>query len=163
MKAIATMSLLVCFSQVAFADDLSSPSPSPTPLYLRHLGRPGSVHRMEQLDRRRELEAESQSRAATRAQNKANRLATAKAAADAKTAARDRERAQREVESEARLESARATPRANSDLMKRMGFSEEEITAQKRVEDSARPATAPSPSPGLAVEQKPGSVTPDRR
>src|SRR5690349_8194260 len=89
MRVLATVSLLITLSQAALADDLTTPTPSPTPAYLRHFARPGSVRRLEQLDRRRALEAESQSRAATRAQTKANRFASAKAEADAKAAARD--------------------------------------------------------------------------
>jgi len=130
---------------------------------LRHLARPGSVRRMEEVDRRRALEDQSQSRAARRAQTKADRLATSRAETDAKSAARERERAQRQVETEARVESAKATPRAPSELMKRMGFSEEEIAAQKRLEEPAKPVASSSPSPGQAAEQKPESATPAPR
>jgi hypothetical protein len=115
---------------------------------------------MEQLDRRRAIEAESQSRAASRAQTKANRLANAKAEAEAKAVARDRARAQRQVDTEARLESGKATPRATSDLMKRMGFSDQEIAAQKALEDPVKPGTTPSASPTPAVERTPANATP---
>ena len=160
MKVIAAVSLLICLDQGAFADDLSTPTPSPTPAYLRHLARPGSVRRMEQLDRRRALDAEVQSRAATRAQTKADRLASAKAEADAKAAAHDRERAQRQVDTQSRLETAKATPRATSDLMRRMGFSEQDIAAQRGLEEPTKAGAHPSPSPAKTAEEKPASASP---
>ena len=160
MKVIAVVSLLVSLGQGALADDFSTPTPSPTPTYLRHFARPGSARRMEQLDRRRALDTDSQARAATRAQTKADRLASARAEADAKAAARERERAQRKVDTESRLETAKATPHATSDLMKRMGFSERDIAAQKALEEPARPTANPSPSPAKTAEEKPASASP---
>ena len=163
MKVIAAMSLLISLGQGALADDLSTPTPSPTPVYLRHFARPGSVRRMEQLDRRRALDADSRSRAATRAQTKADRLASARAEADAKAAARDRERAQRKVDTESRLETAKATPRATSDLMKRMGFSEQDIAAQKALEEPAKPGANPNASPAKTAPEKPANASPAPR
>jgi hypothetical protein len=51
---------------------------------------------------------------------------------------RARAQAQRQVAAEARIETRNQIPRANSDLMSRMGFSEEEIAAQKAREQSAK-------------------------
>lgn len=141
---IAVVISLAALSHVVLGDD--QPTPSPTPLYLRPLARPGSVRRIEQLERQRTLEAESQSRAA-RARAREDRRATATAQAQAREAARERERAQCEVDAEARRESARATPRPTSDLMKRMGFNDQEIAAQKALEDSSKAEASPSASP----------------
>ena len=163
MKVMATVSLLISLSQGALADDLSTPTPSPTSAYPRHFVRPGSVRRMEQLDRRRALQTDSQSRAAIRAQTKADRLASARAEADAKAAARDRERAQRKVDAESRLETAKATPRATSDLMKRMGFSEQDIAAQKALEEPAKPGANPNASPAKTAQEKPANASPTPR
>jgi len=137
MKVTAIVILLACFSRGVLADD--QVTPSPTPIYLNHLARPGSLRRLEQLDRQRALQAESETRAAARAQAKANRRSTATAEAQARVAARAREQAQRQADAEARREAAKETPQATSDLMKRMGFSEEEVAAQKAREDSAKP------------------------
>ncbi len=142
---IAVVTSLAGLSHLVLGDD--QPTPSPTPLYLRPLARPGSVRRMEQLARQRTLEAESQSRASARAQARENRRATATAHAQAREAARERERARREVDAEGRRESARATPRPTSDLMKRMGFSEQEIAAQKALEGSTKAEASPTASP----------------
>ncbi len=92
MKIIAIIISLACFSHGALADDLATPSP--TPVYLNHLGRPGSLRRLEQVDRRRAVQAEFHSRAQARAQEKANRRTTATAQAQAREATRAREQAQ---------------------------------------------------------------------
>ena len=52
---------------------------------------------------------------------------------------RVREQAQRKVEAEERAQAANATPHATSDLMSRMGFSAQEIAAQKAREQSLKP------------------------
>jgi hypothetical protein len=160
MKAIVMLSLFACLNHCVFADDQATPTPTPTPVYPRHFGRPGSMRRMERLERRRTREAESESRATARAQARANRRSTAAAQAQAKAAARAREQAQRDVEAEARQEAARETPHATSDLMKRMGFSEQEIAAQKAIEESAKPGVTPSSSYAKAAEEKPASASP---
>ena len=46
--------------------------------------------------------------------------------------------AQRQVAAEARIETKKQIPRANSDLMSRMGFSEDEIAAEKAREQPAK-------------------------
>jgi flagellar biosynthesis GTPase FlhF len=160
MKVIVTVSLLACLSHGVLADDQATPTPTPTPVYMRHPGRPGSVRRMQQLERQRERETEYQSRASARAQNKANRRATAAAEAQARAADRAREQAQRQVDAERKLEKAKETPRATSDLMKRMGFSDQEIASQKALEESAKTGVNPSPSPGKAAEQKSANASP---
>jgi hypothetical protein len=137
MKIIAIVISLACFSHGALADDQSTPTP--TPVYLNRLARPGSLRRVEQIDRRRALQAESDSKAQARAQAKANRRSTAATQAQSRAAVRAREQAQRKVDAEARIEAANATPQANSDLMKRMGFSQQEIVAQKAREESVKP------------------------
>ena len=139
MKLIAIISLL-CLSHSVLADDQASPTPTPTPAYLHHLARSGSPRRWEQINRQRELDAESQSLAQKRADAaaaKANRRSAISAQAQAREAARERERAQRQLDAAARLQSARATPHPTSDLMKRMGFSEQEVAAQKAREEEA--------------------------
>ena len=162
MKVIAALGLLAALSHGALADDLATPTPSPTPLYLRPLAHPGSVWRIEQLQRRRAVEAELDSKTA-RAQAKENRRATVTAQAKAREAERTRERAQRQVDAEARREAARATPRPTSDLMKRMGFSEQEIAAQKALEGSAKPGATPASSPAKPADTKPASASPAPR
>ena len=137
MKVIAIVISLACFSHGALADDQATPTP--TPVYLNRLARPGELRRLEHIDRRRALQAESESSAQARAQAKANRRSTAAAEAQSKAAARAREQAQRQVAAEARTEAANATPHATSDLMSRMGFSQQEIAAQKAGEQSVKP------------------------
>lgn len=140
MKLIVMIISLACLSHGALADDQASPTPTPTPAYLHHLARPGSPRRWEQINRRRDLDAESQSLAQKRADaaaTKASRRSTLSAQAQAREAARERERAQRQLDAAARLQSARAIPHPTSDLMKRMGFSEEEVAAQKAHEEEA--------------------------
>ena len=137
MKVIAMVILLACFSHGVLAADEATPSP--TPVYLHHLARPGSPRRVEQIDRRRALQAGSESSAQARAQAKADRRSTAATQAQSKAATRAREQAQRHVDAEARSEAAKKTPHATSDMMKRMGFSEQEIAAQKAGEESAKP------------------------
>jgi len=136
MKLRAMVILLTCISYSVRADD--QPTPSPTPIYLHHLAPPGTLRRAEQLDRQHALQTESQTRAEAREQAKANRRLTAAAEAQARSVARDKERAQRQVDEEARREAAKATAKPTSELMKQMGFSEEEIAAQKAREDSTK-------------------------
>ena len=127
MKVIAIVISLACFCRGALADDQATPSP--TPVYLYHLARPGTLRRQEEIARRRELEAQA----------KADRRSAMAAQAEARTAARVREQAQRMVEAEERAQAANATPHATSDLMSRMGFSAQEIAAQKAREQSLKP------------------------
>ncbi len=152
IEVIAIATLLGCLSHGTLADD--QPSPSPTPAYLHHPP-PGRLRRVEEIDRRHALDARSESRAQTRAQAKADHHATATAEAEAKAAARARDRAQRQVDTEAHLEAAKATPHPTSDLMKRMGFSEQEIAAEKAKEESAKPEANPSQSPAKANAASP--------
>lgn len=132
----AMVILLTCLSCALRADDQATPSP--TPIYPHHLAPPGTLRRMEQLDRQHALQEENQTRAETRQQARANRRLTAAAQSQADAAARTKERAQQQVDQEARRESAKATPKATSELMKQMGFSDEEIAAQKAREESAK-------------------------
>jgi hypothetical protein len=127
MKGIAIVISLACFCRGALADDQATPSP--TPVYLYRHARPGTLRRQEEIERRRELEAQA----------KADRRSTVAAQAEAREAARVREQAQRQVEAEARAQAANATPHATSDLMSRMGFSAQEIAAQKAREQSLKP------------------------
>ena len=126
MKVIAIVISLACFCRGALADDQATPSP--TPVYLYHLARPGTL-RQEEIARRRELEAQA----------KADRRSAMAAQAEARAAARVREQAQRMVEAEERAQAANAIPHATSDLMSRMGFSAQEIAAQKAREQSLKP------------------------
>ena len=127
MNVIAIVILLACFCRGALADDQATPSP--TPVYLSRLARPGTLRRQEEIERRRVLEAQA----------KADRRSAVDAQAEARTAARVREQAQRQVEAEERALAANATPHATSDLMSRMGFSAPEIAAQKAREQSRKP------------------------
>src|SRR5437879_5722167 len=117
MKVIAIVISLACLSHGALADEEATPSP--TPVYLNHLARPGSLRRVEQIDRRRALQAESESSAQARAQEKANRRSTATAQAQSRAAARAREQAQRQVAAQNRIEVTNETPHPTSDLMSR--------------------------------------------
>ena len=167
----------VCVTDGALADDFATPTP--TPAYLKPLPA-GPLRRAEWVDRRRAVQADAQSNAQARAQAKANRRAsTAAQKTDAKEAAHARAQAQRDLAAEARHESARETPHANSDLMARMGFSDEEVAAQKEREQSGRlgrkemsngivgadrPRESPAPAnisgasdPSHAASQKPTS------
>jgi len=130
MKVIAIVISLACFCRGALADDQATPSP--TPVYLYRPARPGTLRHQEEIERRRELEAQA----------KADRRSAVAAQAEARAAARvreQREQAQRKVEAEERAQAANATPHATSDLMSRMGFSAQEIAAQKAREQSLKP------------------------
>ena len=127
MKVIAIVISLACFCRGALADDQATPSP--TPFYLYRPARPGTLRHQEEIERRRELEAQA----------KADRRSAVAAQAEARAAARVREQAQRKVEAEERAQAANATPHATSDLMSRMGFSAQEIAAQKAREQSLKP------------------------
>jgi hypothetical protein len=137
MKVITIVISLACFCQGAQADDQATPSP--TPVYLNRLARPGSIRREEQINRSRRVRAVSELNAEARAQAKADRRSAATAQAQAREAARVREQAQREVAAQNRSEARNETPRPTSDLMSRMGFSEQEIAAQKTREHSETP------------------------
>ncbi len=155
MKVIAIAVLIAGLSPSAWADDLATPSP--TPIYPYHLARPGSLRRAEQLNHERVLQSEADTRAQTRQQVKANRNTTATAEAQARLAARTKEKAQQHVDAEARRESAKATPKATSDLMKQMGFGDEEVAAQKAREDSAKPGAKQTIN---TTPEKPSSASP---
>lgn len=149
MKLIAIGISLACLSHGAFAEDQATPSP--TPVFRNHLSRPGSLRRMEQASRQRALATDSQSQAQTRQQKKAARRSKAAVKAQERQAARSRENAQREVAAQNRAESRNANPRPASDLMSRMGFSEQEIAAQKAREQSgesgAKQTSSATPAP----------------
>jgi hypothetical protein len=138
MKITAIVISLACLSQAALADELSTPTPSPTTVYINPLGRRGEIRRAE---RRNALQSAADSRAQTRAKGKADRVAAETAQAQAKQAARAREQAQREVTAENRREGRNEKPHLKSDLMTRMGFSEQQIAEQKAREQSANPGS----------------------
>jgi len=137
MKITTIVISLACFSHGALADDQATPSP--TPVYLNRLARPGSLRRQEQINRSRALQAGAESNAQARVQAKANRRSTATTQAQAREAARAREQAERQVAAQNRVEARKEIPHPTSDLMSRMGFSEQEIAAQKARERSANP------------------------
>ena len=127
---------LLCCAPGALADDLSTPTP--TPAYLKPLP-PGPLRRAEWVDRRHAVQAEAQSNAQARAQAKASRRSTVAAQkAETKEAAQARAQAQRQLAAEARHQSAKEIPHTNSDVMARMGFSEEEVAEQKAREQSGQ-------------------------
>jgi hypothetical protein len=135
MKITIIVISLACFSPGLLAAE--EPSPSPTPIFRHHAPRPGPARRLNYVERRHESEARAGA-AQAKAQAQANRSSAAVAQAQAKAADRAREQAQRQVTAEARIETRNQIPRANSDLMSRMGFSDEEIAAQKAREQSAK-------------------------
>lgn len=109
--------------------------------------RSGSLERLKYIDRMRALQAAARAKAASQARIEAEysrKLAEAEARA---AAARDQIVAAARAQAQARLQAARnegfqaarnasegKPPPATSDLMKRMGFSEGEVAAQKTVE-----------------------------
>lgn len=146
MKSLPIILLLVGLTHAALAIDEATPSP--TPVYAPRYGRPAPLRREARIERRNALQSESRTNARTKA---ADRRTNAKAKSQAKEAARAREQAQRQVAAESRRESATAQPRPTSDLMQRMGFSQEEIAAQKAREHPPAPAKSePTPAPSPA-------------
>ncbi len=143
MEVIAIVIALACISQSAFAEDEATPSP--TPVFRNHLAGPGSLRRMEQASRQRALATDSQSQAQIRQQKNAERRSTAAVKAQERQAARAREKAHREVAAQNRAETRAANPRPTSDLMSRMGFSEQEIAAQKAREQSGKSGVKEAP------------------
>ena len=142
MKIITIVISLACLGQGALADDQATPTP--TPVYRWPLARARPPRRQEQIIRSNALQAGAESSAQARAQAKANRLSTATAQVQAREAARAREKAQRQVAAENRIEARNETPHPTSDVMSRMGFSEQEIAAQKAREHSANPGAKES-------------------
>lgn len=141
MKVIAIVISFACFSLGAL--EAEEPSPSPTPIFRHSALRPGPLRRSNYIERRRESEARTGA-AQAKAQAQANRRSANAAQAQVKEASRTRAQAQRQVAAEARNEARNATPRANSELMSRMGFSETEIAAQKAREEAAKPGAKES-------------------
>jgi hypothetical protein len=135
MKITVIVISIACFSPgLLTAED---PSPSPTPIFRHNAPRPGPARRLDYIERRHESEARAGAVQA-KTQAHANRSSAAAAQAQSKAADRTRAQAQRQVAAEVRIETRNQIPRANSDLMSRMGFSEEEIAAQKAREQSAK-------------------------
>jgi hypothetical protein len=153
---IIVISLACCGPGLLAAEE---PSPSPTPIFRHHAPRPGPVRRLNYIERRHESEARAGA-AQAKAQAQANRRSAAAAQAQAKTADRARAQAQRQVTAEARVETRNQVPRANSDLMSRMGFSEEEIAAQKAHEQSAKSAVKETPGATSQTQRQQEQSTP---
>ena len=135
MKITVIVISLACFSAGFLAAE--EPSPSPTPIFRHYAPRAGPERRLNYIERRHESEARAGASQA-KAQAQANRRSAAAAQAQVNAADRARAQAQRQVAAEARIETRSQVTRANSDLMSRMGFSEEEIAAQKAHEQSAK-------------------------
>ena len=135
MKITVIVISLACFSAGLLAAE--EPSPSPTPIFRHYAPRAGPVRRLNYIERRHESETRAGASQA-KAQTQANRRSATAAQAQAKAADRARAQAQRQVSAEARIETRNQIPRPNSDLMSRMGFSEEEIAAQKAREQSTK-------------------------
>jgi hypothetical protein len=135
---------------VTLAQELATPTPTPTPAFLGWPGRHGPAWQ-ERVVRRSERRIAADNQAEARAQQKATRLAAAKSQAEVREAARARADAQRQVAAENRREARAEKPQLTSDLMRRMGFSEQEIAAQKAREQSSGASAAKpieSASPG---------------
>ncbi len=137
MKITAIAISLACLSPVLLAAE--EPSPSPTPILRSYAPRSGQLRRLNYFERKHESEARGEA-AQAKAQARSDRTSAATTQAQAKAADRARNQAQRQVAAEARSETRKEMPRANSDLMSRMGFSEEEIAAQKAREQPVEPA-----------------------
>jgi hypothetical protein len=150
MKITTIVISFACLSQVALADDLATPTPTPA-IYHGRSGRVTAVRRQEQLERRNRSEPAAEARAQQRAKKSADRGAVQNGQAQAREAARAREQAQREVAAQNRRESHDEKPHLTSDLMSRMGFSEQQVAEQKAREQSANAEskkTTESSSPG---------------
>ncbi len=149
MKIITIVITLACLGQAALADDLSTATPSPTPT-INPLARRGDIRHSERINRRSERRSAGDTKAKDRAQQRTDRVAVQTAQAQARGAARAREQAQREVAAENRRETRAEKPRLTSDLMTRMGFSEQQIADQKAREQAAsagaKEAVAPTPA-----------------
>ena len=157
MKITVIVISLACFSLGLLAAEESSPSP--TPIFRHHAPRPGPVRRLNYVERRHESEVRAGAPQA-KAQTQANRRSAAAAEAQAKAADRARTQAKRKVAAEARIETRNQIPRANSDLMSRMGFSEEEIAAQKAREQSAKSGAKGTTDTTSQVQRQQEQVTP---
>lgn len=128
MKTIAFALTFAFLAHLAAGDDLENASPTPTPYQPYRLPRPADLRREQQIERNRELKAAAQTNAQARAEAKAERRSLQ---AESREASKERDRAQKEVAAESRRESAQGAHRSNSDLMARMGFSPEEVAAEK--------------------------------
>jgi len=157
MKITLIFISLACFAPGLLAAD--EPSPSPTPISRHYTPRPGPVRRLNYIERRHESEAR-EGAAQAKAQAQANRKSAAAAQAQAKAADRARTQAQRQVAAEARIETRHQTPRANSDLMSRMGFSDDEIAAEKAREQSAKSGTKETTSATSQTQRQQEQPTP---
>lgn len=140
MKITTIVISLACLSQVtAKADELATPTPTPA----TYLSRPGRLAAV----RRQERRSAADSRTEERKKQKVDRTATATADAQARQAARAREKAQREVAAQNLREARNEKPHLTSDLMSRMGFSEQQIAEQKAREQSANADSKKKPDP----------------
>jgi hypothetical protein len=157
MKISVIVISLACFSPGLLAAE--EPSPSPTPILRHHAPRPGPVRRLNYIERRHEPEARTGA-AQAKAQSQANRSSAAAAQAQAKATDRARTQAQHQVAAKARVETRNQIHRANSDLMSRMGFSEEEIAAQKAREQSAKSAAKGTTDTTSQVQRQQEQATP---
>ena len=157
MKIITIVISLSCFSLGLLAGE--EPSPSPTPILRHYAPRSGQVRRLNYFERKHESEARAEA-AQAKAQAQANRRSDAAAQNQAKAADRTRAQAQRQVAAEERLETRNQVPRANSDLMSRMGFSEEEIAAEKAREQSAKSGTKERKGSTLQAQRQQEQATP---
>jgi len=156
MKTTVIVISLACFSFGLLTAE--EPTPSPTPVARRYAPRSGQGRRLNYVERRHESEARTGT-AQAKAQAQINRQSAAAAQAQAKAADRSRTQAQRQVAAQARLETRNQVPRANSDLMSRMGFSEEEIAAEKAREQSAK-SGAKETIAATSRRQRPQESTP---
>jgi hypothetical protein len=157
MKITVIVISLACFSPGLLAAE--EPSPSPTPIFRHHAPRPGPARRLNYIERRHESEARAGA-AQAKAQAQANHSSAAAAQAQRKAADRARAQAQRQVATEARIETRNQIPRANSDLMSRMGFSEEEIAAEKAREQSTKSGAKGTTDTASQVQRQQEQATP---
>ena len=136
MKITAIAISLACLSPGLLAAE--EPSPSPTPIFRNYAPHSAQERRLNYFERKHESEARGET-AQAKAQARADRTSAAATQAQTKAANRARTQAQRQVATETRSETRKEIPRTNSDLMSRMGFSEEEIAAQKAREQPGTP------------------------
>ncbi|MBA3544204.1 MAG: hypothetical protein H0T83_07190 [Chthoniobacterales bacterium] len=146
MKRITIAISLACLSQAGLAQDLASPTPTATPYFSRP-SHPITPRRRERIQRRSAAQPGADSKGQAKANKKGARVAAATAQAQARQAARAREQAQREVAAQNRNQTRSEKPQLTSELMSRMGFSEQQIAEQKAREQSASAETKETVTP----------------
>ncbi|MGI8890944.1 MAG: hypothetical protein ACR2G0_09220 [Chthoniobacterales bacterium] len=148
MKVCTLVILLATFSQAALADDLgTTPTPTASPT-AAILARPGRVIGAIRHEERREARQDAvETKVQVQKQQRVERVAAATARAQARQAARAHDKADREVAAQNPSQTQKEKPQLNSELMTRMGFSEQQIAEQKAREQAAAATQSKLPAP----------------